>query len=63
MGIRSFLIWAGCAIRSERGASMAEYGLVTVLIAILAITAVTLAGGETSEMYSTIASEVSTAGP
>lgn len=62
MTIQNLITWFADAIRSERGASLAEYGLVTVLIAIVAIAAVTLAGGETSEMYSTIASDLDNAG-
>lgn len=62
MTIQNLITWFAGAIRSERGASLAEYGLVTVLIAIVAIAAVTLAGGETSEMYSTIASDLDNAG-
>lgn len=39
----------------ERGASMVEYALLVALIAIIAIAAVSLAGGEVSSKFSTIA--------
>lgn len=42
--------------RGERGAAMIEYGLLVVLIAIVALVAVELAGGEVSQTYSEIAS-------
>ena len=47
---------------NEQGASMVEYALLVVLIAIVAILAVTLAGEELSNTYSEIASGVSNAG-
>ncbi|MFQ5524169.1 MAG: Flp family type IVb pilin [Acidimicrobiia bacterium] len=47
---------------SERGAALAEWGLLVVLIAVLAMLAVTLAGGEVSETYSEIASNLVDAG-
>ena len=43
---------------SERGAALAEWGLLVVLIAIVAMIALTAAGGEVSETYSEIASAV-----
>ena len=43
----------------DRGASMVEYSLLVLLIAIVALVAVTLAGTELSESYSEIASGVS----
>ena len=46
---------------SERGASMVEYALLIVLIAIVALVAVQLAGTELSETYSEIASSLSDA--
>ncbi len=46
-------------MREEMGASMVEYALLVVLIAIVALVAVQVAGSEVSEMYSEIASEVS----
>lgn len=42
----------------ERGAAMAEYGLLVVLIAIIALSAVSLVGDEVSENYSTITSSI-----
>ena len=46
------LDWA----RDEKGASMVEYALLVVLIAIIAIVAVSLAGESVSEAFSNIAS-------
>jgi pilus assembly protein Flp/PilA len=43
---------------SDRGASLVEYGLVVILVAIVALIAVQLAGNEVSNMYSEIASSV-----
>ncbi len=44
----------------DRGASMVEYSLLVVLIALVALVAVSLAGNEVSESYSEIASAVET---
>jgi pilus assembly protein Flp/PilA len=41
---------------SEKGASMVEYALLVVLIAIVALVAVSIAGEEVSETFSDIAS-------
>lgn len=49
-------------ISTERGASMVEYSLLVVLIALVALVAVELAGDELSLTYSEIASEVREAG-
>ncbi len=46
--------------KSDVGASMVEYALLVVLIAIVAITAVTLAGEEVSNTFSDIGSELAT---
>jgi pilus assembly protein Flp/PilA len=48
-------------ISSEYGASMVEYALLVVLIAIVALVAVALAGSQLSTTYSEIASEVGNA--
>lgn len=45
----------------EGGASMVEYALLVVLIALLALVAVTLAGEELSSTYSDIASSMNAA--
>ena len=53
--------WAQALFRSEdseRGAALAEWGLLVVLVAVVAILAVTLAGEEVSSMYSDIASSI-----
>jgi len=46
------------ARRPERGASMVEYGLLVLLIAIAAFAAVQLFGGQVSTTYSNIADSV-----
>lgn len=48
--------------RSDRGASMVEYALLVVLIALAAFLAVRFAGNSLSSTYSNIAVEVSAAG-
>jgi Flp pilus assembly pilin Flp len=47
-------------IESEKGASMVEYALLVVLIAIIALIAVRFAGTQVSETFSTIGNELST---
>jgi Flp pilus assembly pilin Flp len=42
--------------QEEKGASMVEYALLVVLIAIVALVAVQIAGNEVSETFSDIAS-------
>jgi Flp pilus assembly pilin Flp len=49
-------------INSEKGASMVEYSLLVVLIAIVAWVAVDLAGSALSETYSEIGSDLVNAG-
>lgn len=56
--MRKFKQW----LKSEKGASMVEYALLVILIAIVALLAVSFVGTETSTMYSDISSAVS-AGP
>ncbi|HUP16947.1 MAG TPA: Flp family type IVb pilin [Acidimicrobiia bacterium] len=46
-------------VTGERGASMVEYALLVVLIAIIAIVAVTIAGRQVSTAFSTIAQTLS----
>jgi pilus assembly protein Flp/PilA len=46
-------------MESEKGASMVEYALLVVLIAIIALVAVSLAGSEVSQTFSDIASGLS----
>jgi Flp pilus assembly pilin Flp len=53
-----FLSYVG----GEKGASMVEYSLLVILIAIVALVAVTVAGGELSETYSEIGSNLVDAG-
>lgn len=47
---------------SDRGASMVEYALLVVLIALIAFVAVEYAGHELSNTYSSIADSVAKAG-
>ncbi len=48
-------------MKDEKGASMVEYALLVVLIAIVALVAVSLAGDEISSVFSEIATELSDA--
>ncbi len=43
-------------MKDEKGASMVEYALLVVLIAIIALVAIALAGTQVSETFSEIAS-------
>jgi len=43
-------------MQEEKGASMVEYALLVVLIAIVALVAVSIAGEEVSETFSEVAS-------
>ena len=46
-------------VNDQRGASMVEYALLVVFIAIIAIVAVTIAGRQVSTAFSTIAGSLS----
>ena len=46
-------------VKEEKGASMVEYALLVVLIAIIAIVAVSIAGQNVSKAFSTIATTLS----
>ena len=48
-------------MKDEKGASMVEYALLVVLIAIVALVAVSLAGDEISSVFSEIATELADA--
>ncbi len=48
--------------KHERGASMVEYALLVVMIAMVALAAVAIAGSELSETYSDISSSLVEAG-
>ena len=48
-------------MKDEKGASMVEYALLVVLIAIVALVAVSLAGSEISSVFSEIADDLATA--
>ena len=45
-------------MKDEKGASMVEYALLVVLIAIVALVAVSLAGDEVSSVFSEIGTEL-----
>jgi pilus assembly protein Flp/PilA len=46
------------ALRSDRGATAVEYGLMVALIAIVIIVAVTLLGNHLSGLFNTVANSV-----
>ena len=46
-------------VKEDKGASMVEYALLVVLIAIIAIVAVSIAGQQVSTAFSTIANTLS----
>ena len=46
-------------VKEDKGASMVEYALLVVLIAIIAIVAVSIAGRQVSTAFSTIANTLS----
>ena len=48
-------------MKDEKGASMVEYALLVVLIAIIALVAVSLAGDEISSVFSEVATELKNA--
>ena len=48
------------SFKDERGASMVEYALLVVLIAIIAILAITFAGNQVSDTFSEIGSALNT---
>jgi Flp pilus assembly pilin Flp len=56
-----FALWAKLSawVKEEKGASMVEYALLVVLIAIIAIVAVSIAGKQVSTAFSTIANTLS----
>ena len=45
-------------IRQEEGATLAEYGLLLALIAVVCIAAITTLGTKISTMYSTVAGSI-----
>lgn len=49
-----FMILNSIRAKSERGASLVEYSLLVLLIAMVALVAVTMAGGQLSGTYSEI---------
>ncbi len=57
-----FTTWLKAHTKSERGAAMVEYALLVALIAIVAIAALQLLGGQISGNFSSIDSELVRAG-
>ena len=55
-----FALWTKLVswTKSEKGASMVEYALLVVLIAIIALVAISLAGQNVSSAFSTIATSL-----
>jgi pilus assembly protein Flp/PilA len=48
-------------LKEDRGASMVEYALLVVLIAIIALVAISIAGQNVSEAFSTVAASLGAA--
>jgi pilus assembly protein Flp/PilA len=48
--------------RDERGASLVEYALLVALIAVVCIVAITLLGSNASTKFSTVGSQINSAG-
>lgn len=48
-------------LRNETGASMLEYALIAALVAVVAITTVTMMGQEVSKTFNTVANGLKTA--
>lgn len=57
-GMDAFLKYWVRLTADQRGANLVEYGILVLLIAVVAIAAVTWVGDENSEMWSTISSNV-----
>jgi pilus assembly protein Flp/PilA len=49
--ISRFMVW----VREEKGQTMAEYGLILALVAVVVITAITLLGGNISAFFTDLA--------
>ena len=50
------------SLQDEKGAALTEWGLLVILIAVVAFVAVSAAGAELSETYSEISSDLVNAG-
>jgi pilus assembly protein Flp/PilA len=48
----------GRLLRKEEGATLAEYGLLLVLIAVVCLAAITLLGTKISEMYHSLSTSI-----
>jgi pilus assembly protein Flp/PilA len=59
--VKMLALWTKLSkfVREEKGASMVEYALLVVLIAIIAIVAISIAGRQVSTAFSTIANTLS----
>jgi pilus assembly protein Flp/PilA len=55
VGMLSMYTYLVSLLRKERGASMVEYALLLILIAIIAFVAVSIAGQNVSKAFSTVA--------
>jgi pilus assembly protein Flp/PilA len=53
-----FQVKAAAALRSDRGATAVEYGLMVALIAVVIIVAVSLLGTNLSALFNTVAVKV-----
>jgi pilus assembly protein Flp/PilA len=53
-----FQVKVAAALRSDRGATAVEYGLMVALIAVVIIVAVTLLGTNLSSLFNTVAVKV-----
>ena len=53
-----FQVKVAAALRSDRGATAVEYGLMVALIAVVIIVAVTLLGTNLSTLFNTVAVKV-----
>lgn len=51
----AILNWIKANVKTERGASMVEYALLVILIAIIALVGVRIAGQQVSVAFSTVA--------
>jgi len=49
--ISRFMVW----VQEERGQTMAEYGLILALVAVVVITAITILGGNISAFFGDLA--------
>lgn len=60
MGWEHMTFWLQSRAKSQRGAALVEWGLLVVLIAVVALIAVSFAGSQNSAMWSEVASSLDT---